>query len=493
MARGLTRCALLAVTASGAALACGRANTASPRVVAAAYLPTSVPARSSAPEAVAPVAPPSDAADARSRPCSSDSVAAKAASTAIDALSARIAALRPDGDPHPLAAELQRLLEGPCFALAQLEGRDWQFASSLSLRSFWDTGGRAWAEGHLALGSARPEERITWVPPTPRKALTLESAPHHPLAPWLLCSERDEVCGRDTEPWARRASTYFRLYDAVRRAEDSPPVSDPRGACATRAQAPGVAEPYSEWQSCVESTAQAHTVLPLGRFRAPREGWLFVRGRRGHYSFCDEVRAYDLATGAAYVAQSCSGLALRHDGSVDGAQTDASRKAKTQAGRLDVTLLREAAWMMALAGEAERDVLEDGFGWVLPEGIEPVAGSGEVRGGSMHWSTSSGQTQLEWQWVARGATVTSGTLTWPEDYNEAGRDHAVKLLDITEASFREGCTPAAPPVRVPEKRTGGGVSPIDASPGSLRGAQDELSQALEGIRAARCGRDGARG
>lgn len=44
--------------------------------------------------------------------------------------------------------------------------------------------------------------------------------------------------------------------------------------------------------------------------RAPSHGWFILRGRRGHYRFSDEVRAYDLATGAAYVARSEAALAL---------------------------------------------------------------------------------------------------------------------------------------------------------------------------------------
>lgn len=462
--------------------------TTAPAVVPAAHVPATTPASSRPPVAAAPRSEKSAAVDERARPCPHDSPAVRAASSELDALSTRIAALPPEGDPRALVADLRHLLEGRCFALARLEGPDWDFTSSLSLRSFWESGGRSWAEGFLALGAAKPEERVTWVPPTPRRALTLEASPHHALAPWLLCSERDEACGRETEPWARRAATYLRLFDAVRRAEDSPPVSDPRGACAARALAPGVAEPYSEWRSCVDATAQRHAALPLGRFRAPREGWLFVRGRRGHYAFCDEVRAYDLTSGAAYVAQSCSGLALRNDGSVDGAQTDASRKVRTRVGRLDVSMLREAAWMLTVANEVDQDVLEDGFGWVLPEGIDPVAESGQGEGMSMHWSGSSGQTQLEWQWVVRGATVTAGTLTWPQDYNEAARDHAVKLLDIAEASFQEGCAPVSSPAHVPAQGSEGGVSPIDASAESLRGAQDELSRGLVGIRGKRCGR-----
>jgi hypothetical protein len=60
---------------------------------------------------------------------------------------------------------------------------------------------------------------------------------------------------------------------------------------------------------------------------------IVIRGRRGHYDFCDELGAYDMETGAAYVAKSCSGLHLRTDGSVDFEGTNAARKAAVVAGR----------------------------------------------------------------------------------------------------------------------------------------------------------------
>nr|WP_128798116.1 hypothetical protein [Corallococcus coralloides] len=58
--------------------------------------------------------------------------------------------------------------------------------------------------------------------------------------------------------------------------------------------------------------------LELGRIRAPMDGWLVIRGRRGHYSFCDQLDAFHLGTGTLYRSSSCSGLALKSDGRVDG-------------------------------------------------------------------------------------------------------------------------------------------------------------------------------
>ena len=35
-----------------------------------------------------------------------------------------------------------------------------------------------------------------------------------------------------------------------------------------------------------------------------RRGWLVIRGRRGHYDFCDELHAYDLDSGSMVPADS---------------------------------------------------------------------------------------------------------------------------------------------------------------------------------------------
>jgi hypothetical protein len=436
-------------------------------------------------------------AEGRARPCPHDSAASKAAAAEVDALSTRIKSLPPEGNPAPLLADLGRLLEGPCFALARLEERKWDIKSSLSLRSFWESGGQSWVESFLRLDASTWENgRAMWTPPTPRRALTLEAAPHHPLAHWLLCSERDEKCGDETEPWMRRALTYFKLFASLRHVdnstchvEDSAYIVDPQGGCVTRALAPGVGEPYAEWRTCIEETAETQTALPLGRFRAPHDGWLLVRGSRWP-RFCDEARAYDLATGAAYVARSCSGRVRRADGSIESARTDLVRTDETHVGRLEVSLLREAAWMMVLSNEAQEGVIEEGFGSTIPDGIEPAARSVRESLGGGFGSVSSAQTELDWRWLARGKAVSSGTITWPEDGAGAARDHAVKLLDIAEASLREGCAPAPLPPEAPEAPSADDGSPLAKA--RSRGAAQEpatrehLSRVLAAIHAKPC-------
>lgn len=238
------------------------------------------------------------------------------------------------------------------------------------------------------------------------------------------------------------------------------------GTCVDAAMERPERERYQAWHACIEDDGETHTALPLGNYRAPREGWLVVRGRRGHYAFCDEVRAYDLATGAAYIARSCSGLALVEGGGVDGDVTDAAREDGTLVGRVPVDALREAAWMMLLADEVEHDVRAGGFAPYIPEGIDIVLPETKpFTGHSRGHSHSTDQTRLYWSWSLKGATVDAGELTWPSDYNDAARDHAVRLLDIAEAGFVAGCAPA----RLPAPRTLLGKPP----PESLDDEEDE--------------------
>ncbi|MFO0672345.1 MAG: hypothetical protein U0235_22425 [Polyangiaceae bacterium] len=207
-------------------------------------------------------------------------------------------------------------------------------------------------------------------------------------------------------------------------ARSSTPPLRPRSdsACEKRAAALPELERFADFRDCMRESTTPTTMLPLGSFKAPREGWLVVRGRRGHYSFCDETRAYDLATGSAYVVRSCGGLSLRNDGSVDHGKTRATQKRSDEAGRLAVDALREAAFVMALTEDVDRNVVPSGFGWYLPEGV-PAARADEThgRGFGASYRSSSAQTSLDWSWIVRGHAVRSGTLTWPEDYNDGAR------------------------------------------------------------------------
>jgi hypothetical protein len=309
--------------------------------------------------------------------------------------------------------------------------------------------------------------------------LTLDTDPGHVLAP-LLCTLADESCGRETEGWAERAGDAFSaavVRDRVRE-EDAFPVNSQSLAarCEAEVRKKGTTPEYAKWMECLAEHRVPDWALPLGRVRAPDRGWLVIRGRRGHYEFCDELGVYDVETGAAYVAKSCSGLRLRADGSVNFEATNTARKATFEAGRLDVANLREAVWMILLAPQSEKVFLSADY-FPIPKGMVPTPPESDAGGyvGSM-WA-NSGQTVLSWSWLsADGQVLASGTLTWPGSY-AAPESHAADLLRIAEVGLRSECPPAKLPAFAPGAPRSG-VSAIDARPQEVAALQDELAITL---------------
>jgi hypothetical protein len=412
------------------------------------------------------------------QPCRAGTAEHREAEAALERLDQRIDALAPEGDPKPLSDELDALLDSRCFALSHASDA-LEFDSGLSLRTWWTAGGKDWVSQYLALdrhhtratGGANTE---TWVfvSPTPRRTLTRESAPTSPLAS-LLCPVRDDACGRDTRGWLTRAQTFYELHETEKRTPlrrtswNTLSSDDPRTECHERALADQ--EPFSAFQACMLEHTERPRALPLGRFRAPKDGWLVLRGRRrGDSSSCDELRAYDLATGTAYVAGTCRPRIVVRERSVDGTiKTLSNPTSQNDVGRLPLENLREAALMTFLAPHTQSDVIENGFGWVLPDDIVPQATYGRTAGEVVSRSSSVRQTTIAWSWIKSGHVVVSGTLVWPNDYNDASQDHAVRLVAIAEAGFEplkpSECAAAAPPSPLPLP-SGQHASEIEANP-----------------------------
>jgi hypothetical protein len=182
------------------------------------------------------------------------------------------------------------------------------------------------------------------------------------------------------------------------------------------------------------------------------------------------------------VAQSCSGLALKNDGRVDHHATDAARTRKVEAGRLSAENLREAVWMALFADEVDNDVRLSAEMFEVPRELAvrgTRTGFGSV-GGS--WSGSSAQTRLAWTYLAGGRVVKSGSLTYPQDYNDAAMEYALELLLIAEASFEPGCPPAPILARIEPGTAQPGVSHLDATSEGLRATEAELTAALDAFR-----------
>jgi hypothetical protein len=349
--------------------------------------------------------------------------------------------LRPsDADPlPPVLDELYALLKSECFWMASETGRVPAPDSTLSLKEWWSQGGDSWLDSYLELprqGEISAMQPHIIVPPDTRRTLNLETTRGHRLQS-LLCSQKDAACGARTRGWVLRADVHFESVKppSWRDSFDRQQFS---GEQASRECLARAGQNYQTWRACVESRRRTRAALPLGEFRAPDSGWLIVAGRRGHYDFCDTVRAYDLETGTAFMSDSCSGLALERDGTVNVPDTNNRRKETVRSGVISIENLREAVWMMLFKDEAaEIQLLSDAV--PLPRGLTPeitIDNDGMIAFGGA--SANTGQTLLVWRWIPTGQTRFDGELTWPGS-DEAAEDHAATLLQVADKSFVEGC------------------------------------------------------
>lgn len=419
------------------------------------------------------------------KPCQADSADHAKARDALQSLEARVLSLRGSEPVAPLNKELRALLAQPCFRLSAEHPRSVEFASALSLRVFWESGGQRWLHSYLSTPF------VTHLPPDVRPALSLGGA-QGSLPPALLCALGDARCGAEAAGWLLRAEWALAEREQRRwRPSDEAPAADSPQRCQKAARDAGPGQAYFEWRRCLEAARPRVPALPLGSFRAPDRGIWVVRGRRGHYDFCDEVRAYDLATGTAWVAQSCAGLALQKDGAVSPERTDDGRRLRVRVGRVSLDNLREAALFAVLAPEV-REAQVSAVSHALPPGLVPSwpqgIGFGVGQGGGS-WG-SSAQTRLSWVLQGEGGLRAEGTLTWPESA-AAGDSYAVRLLQVAEASLIDGCAAAELPAELPRPASArSGVSRVDGEPVMLSLLQQSLESKLRAAAAAaiRCPR-----
>jgi hypothetical protein len=371
----------------------------------------------------------------------------RAAADAARQLDQKISALADAADPKALTEELHALLETPCFKLSAGDPIDGLvFSSALSLKSWWSDGGESWAGHYLELGDQR---RIV-VPPTPRGALVLDKKTAKlPLAP-LLCpasaasDSSAGACGRETLGWARRADRALAMRAQVAQASWNKKSEE---SCADEAKKEEPSERYSTYRTCVDDLAVRRSALPLGRFKAPTDGWLVLESGRGG---CGELRAYDLASGAAVVIDGCAAGSSRRGGAMT-----------TKTGRVSIASLREAAWMLFMWPTAERRVRTETSTFEVPKDIviERKDGMGFGSLGSIGCGTSS--SMRRWSWMRGGA---SGALTGqisgilrPSSCDDV-EDHAAELMSIADDSFEEGCSPKGPPAAIAWTKPGPAAS-----------------------------------
>lgn len=456
-----------------------------PSAAAPAAPTPSAPAPAASAEAADPplaMAPQQNAASAGL--CTLDEMTA--ARDEIDAVSKLVKALPDDASaPGQVTARIERLLSSKCYSdelALGVDVKELRAARARSLAAWWDEGGRLFLRDALDHGNA-----IHFAPSVPG-LLALEVLPAADPLRAVVCAssaaECDPLAGAAILDLGREIERVKLLRGEAprgtfRRTDDH----DALVACARDTRTHPPAERLFHYSSCVSALVPSRLALPLARYSSPR-GWLVLRGRRGHYSFCDEVRAYHLETGSAYIASRCAGLVLGNNGVVDQGATRDAGSVQARTGTLSTDALRRLALALYLKDRVDgEDSLYSKF--PLPTGVpmpEPDAGvmfgSGTGIGGS--WG-HSGQTRLHFEVLDGAATVYTGSFTWP-DSADTGEQLADDLVVSAEASFQEGCPRAALPAGLAAPRATGGVSAIDASPGALRKNAEDLASALAGLR-----------
>ena len=389
--------------------------------------------------------------EAETRRCEPESLAWKAGQQAVGALHERITSLADNDPTGPALEQFTALLSTECFRFALESPRMPSPDTALSLKQWWEDGGYEWLASYLELpelGLSTDLKKHVVVPPDTRRTLRVGAGAVHLAS--LLCALNDPTCAADTQGWRARAESFLSLHrvreEAQEKDEDWRKHTAGGGSCEETALGAPVALRYRAWRDCLESQRPQRWTLPLGRLKAPATGWLIVSGRRGHYSFCEAIGAYHLGTGAAYIAESCSELALGDAGDVDRRATQRAARSRTVTGTLRLDNLREAAWALLLLKEAEEVQARAEF-YPLPAGLAPLLAAKEwensiVFSGGEWMSTA--QTILDWSWVPDASPVATGALTWPNSSNGV-EEHAAGLLEVAEDTLIEGCPPSPPP------------------------------------------------
>ncbi len=264
----------------------------------------------------------------------------------------------------------------------------------------------------------------------------------------LRCTATDGSCG-PAASYVMRAEGAFDARYAIEiashqsRSDDSYSIhlEIPARACAEwLSRDPDAPRPktYEAWVSCMTSRVPRNTRFAVRDLRAPTKGWLVLRGHRGHYAVADEIRAYDLATGAAYVASNFQGLVS------PGTPTGMS----AFTGRVDPGQLREVAFMLRARPALVR-VRTRIFYAEIPESLSLALSKDGAFPGEEEWGRvvmrSSDETTIH-ALLRDGNDRYEGTFTWPESFWWPDT-HLVDLVEIMEAGLVRGCAPAKLPHR----------------------------------------------
>lgn len=233
---------------------------------------------------------------------------------------------------------------------------------------------------------------------------------------------------------------------------------------------------FQAWLTCVSLRApRALHYAPDVTLRAPERGWVLLRGRRGHYQYTDELHAYDLATGAAYIA--------RRHGILFGAP-DAQTRVESLVGRVPTHALRQLAFAL-ISRPAITELRRVPYFARLPDPFLPSVPDAPLADipVDLRRMPRSNQTRIETVYFD-GAVRETGSFTTPMLTDLDGI--LLALLGAMEQNFAAGCAPARLPSAFQLRGKPGKVSSLDASPQQLAATRAALDRQLDGLRGKAC-------
>lgn len=412
----------------------------------------------------------SEAGAAQHPPCDPTGDDAAKATRLLHSIDNEVATMASDDDATRIATRISTLLESPCYGRFRSEVPALP-RTAPELRWWWNEAEASqWFAFYLVDLDAtwgKSDKRRIATAPTVRRELSLETADGTEYAE-VLCSRDDTTCGLETRGWILRAEKEFDDYSQSAGFSDPPFLDDevrPVDArCATMILSPdGVGGRYRSWRECIENKLGLVDAFPVGRFRAPTSGWILFEGRRGHYEFCDQLSIFDISTGSAIVAKSCSGLVLQPGGSVDFDATASMRETTVQFGRVSVDNLRELALITVILPAMQRDVRPFWNTFEVPTSVPDDQLTLDEYTWIQHMVTT-GTTALRWTWLRDGREPVRRSIDWG-GWTGGATDHATSLLEVVEASFVPGCVARPLPAAIFDGLPT--VNRVDADPEEL--------------------------
>lgn len=298
------------------------------------------------------------------------------------------------------AKQLASLLNSPTFRTRDGKTAVPPPSSTDALADWWARGGGEW----WAIGQLHTSGRALRFPPMMRSAIDMARVPPEIICSSGECDIRASQFIETTAAYGLRLEAYER-YRFFHHRWNTPRIDEPN-----HAQSRCQITTFEQWRGCVAFHRSVRPSFPLGFFRFPSDGWLFVATSDSLAERCPHHFAFNLTSGVALWTQGCT----------------------VSVGQGEIGAIREFALVVLLAssveeiGEYQEVPIPREFEEFEPCSLEAIAPQPAVR--------SSAHTTLRYWWWRDKRIVSSGRLS-PDAFDEPAGSFGLKLLDVAKGTL----------------------------------------------------------